>query len=596
MTALGTRAAWGAGRTAARLGAATSALLVVTAGLNVLYLIGLVASQGQTSPLVNVGLSLATQWVPAAIFWLVAVRTRFRRAPVVLAAAGITASAIGDSYYSLAMDADGYLASPSWADPAYLLFYPLLVAALVALVRGQLRGVGRLVLLETAVGTVGASAVLAVLLDPVIRESLGGDDPLAGAVAISYPLFDLVLLAVIAGVAAAPTIRLGRRWWALIAGLLVTAIGDVAYALLGTIGTYLAGTPLDATWAVGVALVAWWGAGMADPDPVAPASGARRLSIPVPAIAVLTGLALLVAATLVPVSTLAVVLAALTVGLGAVPIIFRPAMLGRMLADREEALRRLTALDRAKTDIMATMNHEFRTPLTSIMGHVELLVDGGAGELPAAATGMLQTIERNGERLQRLLDETLTASRLEDGSDALARVPVGLRAIVERVAESVAPAAERRGVEVAVDHGRDDLRDVIEGDPAHLELALGGILDNAVKFSEAGGRVAVTLHSTRDRVEVIVRDDGIGIPRDDLASVFTRYFRAANVQRAAIPGVGLGLSIAHHVIRAHDGSITLESEPGRGTSVTVRLPLARSGRRHRARATRATRARAAGRA
>src|SRR5690606_26427601 len=144
----------------------------------------------------------------------------------------------------------------------------------------------------------------------------------------------------------------------------------------------------------------WWGAGMAQrPSADVPAARAAG-SLPLPTIAVLAGLAVLVVATQTPLSPLVVVLAALTVGFAAAPIAFRQAVLGRIVAAQEEAVRRLTELDRAKTDIMVTMNHEFRTPLTSLNGHVELLLDGGAGELPRPAVGMLETIERNGARLR----------------------------------------------------------------------------------------------------------------------------------------------------------------------------------------------------
>jgi len=576
MTGIGATAPANAARAAAARGAtplsrATAVLLVLTVGFNALYLVGLITSGGENSAVVNIWIALATQWVPATVFWLIAVRTRFRRPPVVLAAAGITASAIGDTYYSFAMDSSGDLPFPSPADVAYLLFYPLLVAALVALVRSQLRGAGRLVLLETAVATVGASAVLAVILDPVIRGAVEGDDPIAGAVAISYPLFDLMLLAVIAGVASAPTIRLGRRWWALIAGLLVTAFGDVVYALLENLDTYLAGTPLDATWAVGIALMAWWVAGMAEDHTEPLAARYRRLSMPVPAFAVIAGLTVLVVATQLPVSVLAVVLAALTVALGAVPIIFRQAMLGRMLAAQEEAVRRLTALDQAKTDMMVTMNHAFRTPLTSITGHVELLLDGGGGELPSSAIGMLETIERNGERLQALIDDTLTSTRL-DGPDAIVRETVDLAELTARAVARVSPFAIEKGV--VLSHHPGDPGLLLDADEPHLEQALVNVLGNALKFTASGGNVTVTTERTaRDQVAVHVRDEGIGIPADDITSVTTRFFRASNVQNAAIPGVGLGLSITAQIVRAHGGDLDIESELGTGTTVTVRLPL-----------------------
>lgn len=574
MTALRTAAVSRAPATTA-LRRVVAVLLVLTAGVNALYLVGLIASNGQNSPFVNVGLGLATQWIPATVFWLVAAHTRFRRLPVVLAAAGVTVSALGDSYYSLAMDADGYLASPSPADPAYLLFYPLLVAALVVLVRPRLRGVGGLVLLETAVATVGASAVLAVLLDPVIVQALAGEDPLADAVAIAYPLFDLMLLAVIAGIASAPTIRAGSRWAALVAGLLITAFGDIGYALLGTLGTYLAGTPLDATWAIGLALTAWWVAGMAEPH-VDDDRPIRRAALPIPALALLTGLALLVIGTQVALSPLAVVLAALTVGLGATPLVFRQALTRRMLAAQDEALRRLTALDQAKSDILVTLNHEFRTPLTSITGHVELLLDGVAGELPESAVRMLETVERNGARLQTLIDETLTSSRLDEGGAAFDLAPTALPELVMSSVRRVRGFADDRGVDLHVAPTSEPLE--IEADPLHLEQALVNILDNAVKFSAPGGSVVVDVERNGRDAVVRIRDEGIGVPAADLPSLVTRFYRASNVQNAAIPGVGLGLSIADRVVAAHGGALRVTSLVGVGTTVTVRLPLRRTRR------------------
>lgn len=556
-------------------------LLVSTLVVNLVYVAGLVAGDGTPTPVINVGVALATQWIPAAVFWIVAASTAVARLPVLLAAAGVTFTALGDTYYSLAMDGDGYLPFPSPADAAYLLFYPLMIAAVVLLLRGRLHGVRGLVLLETGVAALGAAAVLEVVLDPVIRSAVtGGGDTLASAVALSYPVLDLVLLAVIAGVVSLPTIRVGRRWWALVSGLVVFAVADVVYALLENDAAYLAGMPLDAAWAIGLGLLAWWVAGVPGSEEREVPTAPRRLVMPVPAIAVVAGLSVLVAGTRMEVSLVAVVLATLTVALGALPLVFRQALLGRMLAARDEAMRRLSALDRAKTEIMVTMNHEFRTPLTTIAGHVELLVDGGAGELPPAAVSALQTVERNAERLESLIDETLVAARLEEGEEYFAREPIELGDLVAAAVERVRPTARTRGVTLDVDGVDGPLP--IDGDPAHLERALGNLLDNAVKFSGAGDRVTVTVDDA-GRSEAVVRiaDTGIGIPNDDLPRLFRRYFRASNVRSAAIPGIGLGLSIAQHVVRAHGGSISVESELDRGTTVTVRIPRRREPSRPR---------------
>ena len=570
------------------LGAVVVALLVLMVAADVSYLGALLMSVGEPNGFVNVGLSQATQWIPAAVLWVVAARSPSSRLPLVLAALGTTFNALGDTYYSLAMDADGFLAFPSPADAAYLLFYPLLLGALIAHVRGQLREVGRLMLLEAAVATVGASAVLAVILDPVIVGAFEGESVVATVIAAAYPLFDLLILAVLAGIASMPGISTGRRSWALSTGLSLFVVADVVYALLENDDAYLAGTPLDATWAIGLAFITWWAAGV--PRALEEPAGPRpRLGVPLPAFAVVAGLVVLIVGTQVALSTLAVTLAAVTVGLGAVPIVFRQAVLGRMLAAQEESVRRLTELDQAKTDLMVTMNHEFRTPLTSINGHVELLLDGGAGSLPPAATGMLETIERNGARLQSLIDETLTASRLEEGQDFFVRAPLDVTELVSRAVERFEPFARSRDVELV---GETDGRShVIDADGGHLERAVANLIANAVKFSHPGGRVTVSLAAPPGGDDLVLRvhDTGIGIPADDIPRLFTRFFRASNVQSAAIPGVGLGLFISRQIVRAHGGSIAVSSNPDDGTTMTVRLPLraeARGARSTRGRRTR----------
>jgi signal transduction histidine kinase len=572
MSALTTAAMPSANADSTELRRAVGALMWVVVGINVLFIVGLIVTQGENNQVVNVGLALAGQWVPVTIFWLVVARNGFTRVPVILAAAGVTFSALGDTYYSLSVDAEGYLPFPSPADIGYLLFYPLMIAAIAVLTGRRLAGAGRLVVLETVVATVGASAVLAVVLGPLIAGAMESGTVLESAIALAYPLFDLILIAAIAGVASVPTVRVGRRWWALVTGLAVFAAADVVYAVLEADDAYVVGTPLDATWTVGLAFITWWVAGVS-PESTSYVHPARRgMPLSLPAIAVLAGLAVLVVGTAVEVSVLAVVLAALTVGLGAVPIVFRQAMLGRMLAAQEEAVRRLTELDHQKTDLLVTVNHEFRTPLTSINGHVELLLDGTFADLPPAATEALRTIERNGAKLQSLIDDTFTASRLQAAEDVLERSPVEVAGLVARAAARVEPQAARSGIALTVDCDTADLE--VDADGPHLERALANLIDNAVKFSDPGGAVAVTASGSSADGEVVVRvtDTGMGIPAGDVSRLFTKFFRASNVQRAAIPGVGLGLSISQQIVQAHGGTIEIDSTLGHGTTLTVRLP------------------------
>ncbi|MCU1507173.1 MAG: Alkaline phosphatase synthesis sensor protein PhoR [Microbacteriaceae bacterium] len=550
----------------------TPVLLWLMVAVEVFFLVGLLVSAGTPSALVNVWLSLATQWVPVSIFWVVALRTGFNRLEVTLAAAAVTLSAIGDTYYSLAMDSSGYLAFPSPADVGYLLFYPLMVAALVVLVRRQSGGMPGIMVIESAVACLGAAAVLAVVLDPVLSGALAGSNAFDGAVALAYPLFDLVLLAVIAGIAASPIVDIGPRWWSLIVGLGIFTVADIVYALLEDQGSYMAGTPLDASWAIGLGFITWWVAGAGERDTAAKRRRRKAFVIPIPAVAVVAGLAVLIIHTQTPLSLLAVILAALTVGLAAVPIIFRQAIMGRLIADQEQVVRQLTDLDRDKSDMIVTMNHEFRTPLTSINGYVELLIDGDGGEMPPAAIGMLRVIESNAARLQDLIDDLLTMSKLESGNVA-DRTPGDLLGILERAGASVAALAKKQGVDVAIEC---DSVALVDADATQLERAFANIIENAVKFTPARGSVRVVAEQTAGAIVVRVIDTGIGIPPEDISRLFTRFFRASNAQAAAIPGAGLGLAIARGLFEAHGGRVSAESTLGHGTTVTVRLAVSGS--------------------
>ena len=293
------------------------------------YTLGLLLHGSGPNPLVDIWLGELTQWVPVVVFWLATVRTGFGRGDVLFATLAVTFNAAADTYYVTAMDTAGELPFPSPADAGYLLFYPLMLAALVALVRSQMRGLAWSVLLDSAVGALGAAAVLAALLAPVLSNAVDDSEILATAVAVAYPVFDLLLVAAIAGIAAAPGLRIGPRWAFLVGGLVVFAAADVAYALLEVSGTYIVGLPLDAAWALGLALMAVWvdAAGRRHRGPYF--GDHKTPALFVPAVAVAAGLAVLILGTQIAQPVAAVVLASLTVSLAAIPLVFRQRLLRR---------------------------------------------------------------------------------------------------------------------------------------------------------------------------------------------------------------------------------------------------------------------------
>lgn len=268
---------------------------------------------GWFGTVVDGGLGLLTVWVPAAVCWLAVHRLGRRRVDVILAACAVTAFAAGDTFYLLMTAAGTDLPFPSPADAGYLLVYPLLLGALVVNVRSHARGVAPAVWLDCAVGSLGAGAVLAVLLRPVLDTAGEGLSPAATVVAVAPPLFDLVVLAALAGVAALQGVQMGRRWLLLASGLLVFAAADVTYGLQVAADSYVLGTPVDAGWAIGLALMATWvdgadrqhRAGLALTRP-----HTRGMALAVSSAATVAGLTVLVLGTQTPISPLALALAA----------------------------------------------------------------------------------------------------------------------------------------------------------------------------------------------------------------------------------------------------------------------------------------------
>ncbi|HEV7950769.1 MAG TPA: HAMP domain-containing sensor histidine kinase [Glaciihabitans sp.] len=550
-------------------------LLSTSVSLDVWFMIALATSAGSVDPFVNIWLAAATQWVPVVLFWVVAARTHFRRTEVVFAAAAVTFSAMGDTHYSLAMGSNGYLPSPSLADIGYLLFYPLMLGSLIVFARRQGARVGRAVALDAAVASLGAAAFIAAVLSPVLRDALAGTDVAAALVNVAYPLLDLVLVAAVVGIAASPTIDAGQRWTSLVAGLFVLTGADIAYALLDHAGAYVSGTPLDAAWAVGLTLIAWWIHGLGTTPAVdnlkqRPHGG--RVALPVTSFGFVAALGVLLFGTQVPISGLALVLATATAGLAAVPVMFRQAMLSQLLADQQRILKETERLDRSKSEMLTTMNHELRTPLTSILGYLEIVRDGGGGQIPAAADEMLDIAENNAIRMRKLIDEMLVLTRL-DAQTSSEFSNIALADVLAGVESTVARFAVSRGV--GAKFNQSDATLSVAGNQPDLQRALTNLVENAIKFTPRGGSVIVTSEAADvdgSATLTTISDTGMGIPPEEISRLSTRFFRASNAQLQSVPGVGLGMSIAQEIVRAHQGTITVISTLGEGTTISVRLP------------------------
>ena len=240
-----------------------------------------------------------------------------------------------------------------------------------------------------------------------------------------------------------------------------------------------------------------------------------------------------------------------------------------------------------RRDFVANVSHELRTPLTAIRGYAETLL-GGALDDPENSRKFLGVIERNSERLTRLIDDLLVLSDLELGRTGLQRTAVPVTAAVEAAFEVVGEKAGRGGVRLH--HDEVNELPAIDGDSDRVEQVLVNLIDNAVKYTPSGGSVTVTARSLtngeRDNgaaktrggeyVEIAVCDTGIGIPSQDLPRLTERFYRVDKARSRELGGTGLGLAIVKHIVQAHGGWMRIESELGRGTRVRVAFPARRA--------------------
>jgi signal transduction histidine kinase len=242
----------------------------------------------------------------------------------------------------------------------------------------------------------------------------------------------------------------------------------------------------------------------------------------------------------------------------------------RNIGSRNDHLREL---DQMKDDFVASVSHELRTPLTSIRGYLELLREGEVGELTKDQLGFVSIVERNADRLLRLVGDLLFVAQVEAGKIALEPGPTDVEELVRQAADAARPAAAEKGIELDVEHV-DGLSE-LHADRARLGQVFDNLISNALKFTPPGGHVAVRTSQQAEAVVIEISDDGMGMSEADVNQLFERFFRAASATEQAIQGTGLGLAIVKAIVEAHDGAITVESAAGEGTIFRVELPRSR---------------------
>lgn len=221
---------------------------------------------------------------------------------------------------------------------------------------------------------------------------------------------------------------------------------------------------------------------------------------------------------------------------------------------------RLRRLETIRTDFVANVSHELRTPLTSIKGFIETLLDGGL-ESRETTKRFLTIMYQETDRLNRLISDLLDLSRIESGQAELKRNKLYLAPLVEEVRLTLQERLTEKNITLSVELGPTP----VWADEDQIREVLVNLIDNAVKYSTAGGHIKVMEHNRGDQQEFVICDTGIGIPKDSIPRIFERFYRVDKARSREMGGTGLGLSIVKHIIERHDGKVWVESELGKGS-------------------------------
>ncbi|WP_445476049.1 PAS domain-containing sensor histidine kinase [Methanococcoides methylutens] len=230
----------------------------------------------------------------------------------------------------------------------------------------------------------------------------------------------------------------------------------------------------------------------------------------------------------------------------------------------------LKALDKMKNEFLSNVSHELKTPLVSIKGYTELINEGVLGEINDEQKKALSTIIRSSERLRRLVDSLLFISEIQADTVEYSFEIIQITEIIDTAVEDIFLQIEEKGLtlekKVPVD------LPFINGDAGKLADMLTNILDNAIKFTPAGGKISVAASEEKNNIHIGVSDNGIGVPKDLLPKLFQKFYQIDASTRRKYGGTGSGLYICQKIVEAHNGEIWMESEEGAGTTVHIMLP------------------------
>jgi len=236
-------------------------------------------------------------------------------------------------------------------------------------------------------------------------------------------------------------------------------------------------------------------------------------------------------------------------------------------------ITRLKELERARKDFVANVSHELRTPLAAIKGYAETLLEGAWRE--EVALSFIQVIQRHTDRLTRIVEDLLTLSRIEARGFKMESEQTPISDLIDDVFDVVKESASKKKITLL----KGDLAPtlLLRADPKHLEQVLINLLDNGIKYTPEDGTLEISVTERKDEFLFAIKDNGIGIPKEDLPRVFERFYRVDKGRSKELGGTGLGLSIVKHIVQAHHGRAWAESQLGKGSTFYFTLPKAPQG-------------------
>jgi signal transduction histidine kinase len=234
-------------------------------------------------------------------------------------------------------------------------------------------------------------------------------------------------------------------------------------------------------------------------------------------------------------------------------------------------LTREKIIDKMKSEFISIAAHQLRTPLSAIKWVIKMILDGDAGKLNDEQKNLLSQGYASNERIIALVNDMLNVSRIEEGRFGYSFTPDKLDEALDIVVKSLANQIANK--KIKLDLFLPPKLPMVYMDKQKMVLVLQNILENAVKYTPEHGKIDIKVKNTNDNLEIAIKDNGVGIPQNDQAKLFSKFFRASNVMRMQAEGSGLGLFIVKNIIEKHGGTIICKSEEGHGTEFVFTLPL-----------------------